>query len=437
MARQKPYLWSCLAVLPALSASHALAQDQDRNAIFFGDSAGIMALTLPNLSSGVSNSGQLGIADIGGQTAVGPMLGLDLGTTIGKLGDLDIVGNLSFLIGVMRATSSSTTALSGPGLITLSSNTPSTATIALTTSSNGAGATANTNVASNGIVIIQNSASGPGGSSTTYAVTQTADGAIYAGASTNGLTQSAAAFGAAADATGFTFVGVGDLTGVSLNTTSLRSVAYLGADGSIGLSSPMTTPTSFTPYVSLGWRQIKQDFETSTTFTLPGSTLPPIGLRRNELLDANYVGGGLGLNVTQRMDNQLTFNAGLEAGLRRYDFTFTGRDSAIFPVTGGAPAANVPVGGTSQSAQGTSWFAKGEAGVTFPVARNLLLGLNGSAEYISTVPTISRSGTDVQVTQAGDDATLTYPAGAASSKSWMAFTDAWSFGLKATLSGSF
>jgi len=444
---------STWAVLPVLSASAAIAQDQpqqDYTPTIMSESGGAMMMTLPDVPSGVTGSGGP-ITGSGVQTIPGVMMGFDIGRKLGTFAGLDLIGNLSLFIGIGGNTATSTTTLSGPGTIVLSGNTQSTATISLDTTTGPGGATANASVSlttpGGGATITQNTTSPVGGGVVSPAVTLTGDntGVIFSGVATDGTTPSAAAFAAAADPRGYVFVGVGDLTGTTIRTNTYRSFVYYGADASFGLSPPSVDPTSFTPYITAGYRALRQEISTVTTFDLPEvagatTTFPTLGLRRFEQLDANYYGGGVGLSVSHTLEHNITLNGAIEGGIRAFDATYRGRDLAIFPIpTGGntTDQQTFDVGRASAEEHGVAWFAKGEAGFNFPIAANLLLGFTGTVEYISKVPTLTRSGPTVQSTQGAGSGSLTYPNGAGTQSTSIAFADAWNFGIKATLSGSF
>lgn len=439
------------AVLPALAALPALAQDQaaaSRDPYIYSVSGGIMGMTLPSLPSGVVDAtGEVSAS--GNQTAVGPMIGIDLGRKLGRVGDFDIVGNLSFFIGTLSSSGTAVREFSGPGTVRLSSNTQSTAAINLTTSTPGGGAAGVADVTltvpGGSAHVNQTSSSPPGNNAVAgFGVTLTTDntGVVFAGVATNGATPGAAAFGAAADPTGLTLLGTGDLTGLRVTTETTRSVVYTGADGSIGLSIPSVDATSFTPYASIGYRLLRQELDSRTRFELPvppgTAGFPVLGLQRVELLDTNYYGGGLGLSVSHTLENAFTLIGTAEVGVRGFDAKYTGRDLAIFPINnGGLELQRFDVGRAAAEANGVAWYGKGEAGVNFPIARNVLLGFTGTVEYLSKVPTLSRGAPDVQVSQTGANATLNYPVNPGTQSTSISFTDSWNFGLKASITGSF
>lgn len=441
---------STWAVLPALAGS-ALAQDQNAPApdpFVYSLTGGVMGMTLPSLPSGVVDATGT-VSASGGQTAFGPMIGIDLGRKLGRVGDFDIAGNLSFFIGTLSSSGTAVTNLSGPGTVRFSSNTQSTATIDLTTSTTGgtadSDAVVNLTVPGGFANQHQTVQSLPGQNAVSnWAVTLTSDntGVVFGGVTTNGSTPSATAVGAAADPTGFTFVGTGDLSGLKVTTTTTRSVVYMGADAAIGFSPPSIDSTSFTPYASLGYRLLRQNTDSRTTFDLPTPSgtggFPLLGLQRLELLDTNYYGGGLGLAVSHTVDNDITISGTAEFGVRGFDARYTGRDLAIFPINnGGLELQRFDVGRAAAEANGVAWFGKGEAGINFPLGPNVLLGVTGTVEYLSKVPTLSRTAPAVQVSQSGSNATLNYPSNAGAQSTSISFTDSWNFGIKATISGAF
>jgi len=440
---------STLAVVAALCADAAHAQEQQAQApapLIYSQSGGLLMMSLPDLPSGVVDSGGP-VAGSGSKVIPGMMVGLDLGRNLGRFGDMDIVGNLSFFIGTGNDTTTSQTVLSGQGTIQFSANAPSTATIALSTDPAGVTATTDVTLAlpGGGAINTQSATSAPGGGSQVlYGVVLTGDntGAVFGGVATNGATGAASAFGAAADPSGFTFLGTGDLTGMRITSEVFRSFAYMGADASIGLSPPSINALSFTPYLSVGYRLLNQEIGSRTTFDLPepaGATpFPLLGLQRVEHLDTNYYGGGVGLAVSHTLDNGITLSGAAEAGLRAFDASYSGRDLAIFPINnGGLETQRFDVGRASADEHGVAWFAKGEAGFNFPLAPNLLLGFTGSVEYLSKVPALARTAPDVQVSQAGGVTNVNFGGGANAQGTSIVFTDSWNFGLKATLSGAF
>lgn len=443
---------STWAVLPVLTAMPAAAQEQQTQdaqeaaPLIYSQSGGLMLLTLPDLPSGVVDNGNP-TAGTGNETIVGMMVGMDLGKKLGKFAGFDVIGNLSFFIGTGERNTTTTSVVSGSGTVQIASNTQSTAAITLATDPNATSASSQVTLSlpGGGVTQTQSATTIPGGGAqTAFAVALTSDntGAVFSGVSTDGTNSQAFAFGGAADPSGLTIVGTGDLSGLRITQQSLRSVVYMGADASVGLSPPSMDSTSYTPYLSVGYRMLNQEISSLTSFDLPAPSgtngFPLLGLQRYEHLDTNYLGGGVGLSVSHTLDNNITFTGSAEAGLRGFDAKYSGRDLALFPINNaGLELQRFDVGRATAEEKGVAWYAKGEAGLNFPLAPNLLLGFTGSVEYLSKVPTLERSAPVVQVSESGGSFNATYPSGAGQQSTSISFVDSWNFGLKATLSGAF
>lgn len=438
------YLGGCLAALSISSV--ALAQDagsvvQDTfSAISF--SGGIGVVSLPELPTGVFSYGNGTFDTSNSGIGVGAEGKVVLSTIFARSGDYNFFVDGVLSGGIYAANSAATDTFTGTGYVVIQSYSPGTAVFDLDTVNNGVNATATSDITA-GAVNPNTTDAGVGNAAadliTPYGVgtgfVYNADLILAAGAG-------AAAFGAVADTNGFSFLGVGDLDGLTI-TTNVRETAFL-ASGEIYLgvtgSSNNSSNTNMKAYVGPSARHIGRNADTNIDIDIaevPGQAVDfqMLGLNRNEELNGDYLGGLVGIGGSH-LDEQtgIVYSAGVEAGLYAYRFNFSGSES--FEIGPNTINSNTTV---SQSANGAAWMARGQVAVSMPVSPQSQLTIAGTTEYLSKAPSIARmENPSPTITEAGNvhNADYTTTAGAVTN-SRIAVGDMWNFGLSATWSNAF
>lgn len=424
-------LGSCLAALSVSSVVFAQDADEVLADTFaaIGVSIGVGVLDLPDIATGVYSSGSGSFDPTSQEVAFGPQVGLNIGGNIGGVGSLDVFAGLS-LVGTLASSSDTVIdTFSGPGVVSIQSFSPGTATFDLDTTRTGAAASATT---VNGPINVTQAAGTAGSQQLTPAA-----GVIYYGAQTIIAGTDAAAYAGAADVNGFSFLGVGDLDGLKVTTNVSENVLYAGGDIYIGLGGRAegNTPTYFQAYLGPTARHLGRDLTSKIAVDIPEVPGQPvgqffdIGLTRTEELNADYLGGFVGLGVTH-VDEEtgVSVTVAGEGGLYAYRFDYSGRES--FTIGSNVIQSNTVI---SEQNTGSAWFARGQVAVNLPMRQGSTLTLGGSAEYLSKVPGIDRSQGPVPVvSQIGNDhdADSSSVAGA-NNNSHLSISDMWNFGLTA------
>jgi|GEM_PF-3181529 len=440
------YLGGCLAALSISSV--ALAQDagsvvQDTfSAISF--SGGIGVISLPEIPTGVFSHGAGNFDTSNSGLGVGAEGKVVLSTRFARSGNFDFFVDGVLSGGIFAVNSSAVDTFTGPGYVVIQSYSPGSAVFDLDTTNNGVNASATSDVTSNGQNANENmpAAVGNDAADSITPIPAAPGGFIYSGVSILANGAGAAAFGAVADPNGFSFLGVGDLDGLTI-TTDVSETAFL-ASGEIYLgvtgAANNSSNTSMQAYFGPSARHIGRNIDTSIGIDIaevPGQPVDfqMLGLNRNEELNGDYLGGLVGVGASH-LDEQsgIVYSAGVEAGLYAYRFNFSGSES--FVIGPNTVNSNTTV---SETANGAAWMARGQVAVSMPVSRQSQLTIAGTTEYLSRAPSIARMENPTPtITEAGNahNADYTTVAGAVTN-SRISVGDMWNFGLSATWSNAF
>jgi hypothetical protein len=438
----------------ALISSTANAQEAPKDKSL-GLTVGASYFTLPDIQTGVSSSGAGSFSPNANGIGLRGSFGLSGGTSIGQVGAANVSIGLSGFADFGSASSTAVDEFSGPGAVSIGGyTTPGNATIGLTTTSGPGNSAASASIThanpqGGGEVITVDSPTNPGGVVNDYAASVASGGNSFgygAVVTQQGAANTAAAYAAVAASDGGVFFGTGDLTGLKVTTNVTRSVAYVGSDLTLAMSGDTGT-MSLQGYAGPSYRMMSQAITTNTSVDIPEASptttsFPRFGMIRDERLVSHYIGGVVGFNLAEPLNDTTTLSLGAEGGL--YSTLDSLNGSEKYTIDGGSPtpAASTTVNnasGVDQQANGLAWSAHVAPSVTIAVARNRQVMFGGAIDYLSRVATVTRDGT-VSVaanTYAGtDDGSQTYNS-ATNTVTRLAFGPMWSFTPTFSFTGQF
>ena len=340
--------------------------------------------------------------------------------------DVDPVGVFDGQIGYSFSTffgggnNTTTQTFTGPGVLTVPGYSTPTGTIDLATTSTGVNAAASSDITRNG----QNQFAGDPNPPLT-AVPGDADvygilpgnganpGAFYyGGIFRGGPNDSAGAFGAIGAPDGGIFIASGDLTGLTLTTSTTRYVYGANGDITLGLGGSDTGDTKITGFAGPSFKLMGQNVVTDTTVDIPerasGAAFPLYVDSRSETLNSFYFGGLAGVNLSHQVSPDLTVNAGGKVGLYAVNSTFQGSET----YTVGSQTATL-ANGPSASDMGMAYSLAVNGGVTKKINEKMDFGVNLGADFLSRVATVTKSTASPTVSTTGygpgsDDGTVAY-----------------------------
>ncbi|MDX1948062.1 MAG: hypothetical protein SFU86_21870 [Pirellulaceae bacterium] len=350
-----------------------------------------------------------------GHVASGNGLGLSLGGTFGaRVGAMD---NWDVLVGVSvfgtsgtaRSSWTDTFTSADSAVVVRGTSTPSApASIDL---NRPAANSANSTVTGPGGAIATTTATG----ATNNVAAVSPDGTGFVMSDVNTGAASAAAFGGIGSSSGGIFIASGNIDGLALTTDVTRNFIYWGADFTVGLQGSPDGQTVVQIYSGPSIRRLTQGVVTSVNVNIPELqpsvlTHPEYRLSIADDLVSNFLGGVAGGNISIPLpDAGIIFTLGAEGGVYAVMSSWTGHDtySTCCGAVGtplATPSPNLSVSGPLNTANlGTNvgFSAKGSATVTYLLSETTALSVGGNLEYLSGVPTISRTGV-VQTGQAED-----------------------------------
>lgn len=454
------------ALLPVLLATTAASAadmapqgtyvvQEDYNYFALGVTGGVTVLDLPDVQTGVFSSGDGSFDPDLDSLAIGATFGASMGASIGQVGDHTVFFGLSGFGSFVTASGSATDSFTGRGLVVIPGyNVPADGTITLNTSRGPAAAFSS--------VIHDNP---EGGGATVIIDSTTADDPALASASAvqpdqvpdrrsfsygavnvDNVAGDASAYGAIADSSGSLFMGVGDLDGLTIDTSVSQEVIYAGADLTLGMGGPTgVAGNSFQAYAGPSYRYMNQRNTTDILVDIPeipATTVvhPLYALNRAETIESHYAGAVVGITTSQQFD-RFTASLGVE-GAAYYQMTsMTGQESVS--IYGGAgisdpdipyPLQVVPQNGISENAEGFAYAVRGQLGLSYAITNNLSIGVAGTAEYLSSV---ARLDTSTPLVSTDGDANASWVSGLADATPLIAFGEMWAFSGTASVVGRF
>jgi hypothetical protein len=445
------------ALASALMMTSAVTAQEAASGKSYGLTLGPTLFVLPDIQSGVVTSGAGSFSPSAGGVGLGLNLGFSAGFGIGKVGDLDAVLGISGFASVGNSNTTVVDSFSGPGVVAIGGyTTPATANIALSTNSapgNSAGKSVVTGINPQGGVGVSlvNLPTNPAGTQNAFDVNVTPGQNSFmlsAVATQQGAANTSAAYGAVAATDGGVFIGVGDLTGLTVTTNVARGVVYTGSDVTVALAG-RNGDVSIQGYVGPSYRYLSQSITTTTSVDIPevlpsATTFPTYRMTRGEQLTSHYVGGVLGLNLSKPISDTMTFSLGAEGGLYYTHDSLKGTES--YSVEGGGPVPSVVPLRTVTNAtgidlhdNGLAWSARVSPSLTVALAPNRQLTFGAAVDYLSRVATVSRNGAVAVATStyAGtDDGLLVYNA-PSNTVNQLSFAPMWSLTPTISLTGQF
>jgi len=431
MSRSK-VLGSLLSVLLVTTAGGALGQDATGEAVFaLTGTGGVSGFNLPAFDTGV-------FGHTAGGAMLGGMIGGNITAGIGQMDDWDFLVSLSAFGAFGTGSSSWTdtfTSANGPVIVT-GLTTPDAGSIVLAP---GTADDVTVTGANGGLIDIDSA----GGTNNVAAVTPSGPGFIN-GWATTGV--GSAAYGAIADDSGGIFIASGDIDGLSITTDVRRTIAYGGADLTLGLAGQFNGETNVQVYAGPSFRGLGQGITTDITIDIPEVlpsvlTHPEFKISVNDTLTSHYFGGVLGGSASFATSPGMLFTLGLEGGVYSVHANWSGRDT--YSTCCGAEGTPLSTVSPTLSVQGPTqtydfgstiaFAARGNGAVTWALDENKSFSLGGSVEYLSRVATVNHSGL-TQTNALSDDWTTATADTAASTFAW---GDMWNFSITGSLTGHF
>lgn len=330
-----------------------------------------------------------------------------------------ILGKSGFMaIGVGNSTM--TVTLDGQGTLFLPGYTTPTGTIEVNASyPGGSDPTASASISGTSGGVGDQTVSAPantGGSQNAWGATQpnASNFSLAGGATLNDTTDSGFAFGAIASTEGGVFLATGDLTGVVVTSSLDSTVVY----GGIDLSIARAGEGNIQGYVGPSYRYLKQDYTSDITIDMmeidPSTvTFADYTQSTNEVMTSHYLGGAAGISYVAASEDGNTFSFGGEVGVYNRMTDFEGMQS--YTLSGGVPALvegdQTVTNSTTltDSDSGIAYALRGQAVWTKPTAENRQISFGLGGEYLSSVPTLTRSYLGSNFGGTTDDADYTGP----------------------------
>ncbi|WP_029041692.1 hypothetical protein [Cucumibacter marinus] len=223
------------------------------------------------------------------------------------------------------------------------------------------------------------------------------------------------AFGAIASTEGGVFLATGDLTGVEITSSLDSTVVY----GGIDLSIARAGEGNIQGYVGPSYRYLKQDYTSDIMINMLETDVPPdttfadYTQSTNEVMTSHYLGGAAGISYVAASEDGNTFSFGGEVGVYNRMTDFEGMQS--YTLSGGVPALvegdQTVTNSTTltDSDSGIAYALRGQAVWTKPTAENRQISFGLGGEYLSSVPTLTRSYLGSNFGGTTDDADYTGP----------------------------
>jgi hypothetical protein len=384
-----------------------------------------------------------------GGALIGGMFGVSGSGSVATFDDVSLVLGINAYVGFAGGLSSWTDSFSGTGTVVITGLTIPGGNAAMDldpnsgtdVSVNGVGTAAGTIAAAGGVVNVgfvapDNAGAGPG-----------FIGGVYAEGNGNFMSG-----GFIADTSGGVVGIAGDLDGLSITTTTARSLTVAGAEFTAGLAGNISDTVALQVYAGPSVRSVTGVENTNVTvnfFEQPPSatTFPEFTIGQTDTLTGTYIGGLVGLSSSIVTDGVI-YTLGVEGGVYNVNASWRGVNTystccgnfdPAGGVVNGVPAGsgaspNLAVSSTPMTYDFASTMAvnaKANAGVTFALSENQALTIGGSAEYLSHVAQVSHPS---QTTVTGGDEVTSFSAPAASTFSWGSMI---SLGGTISITGSF
>jgi hypothetical protein len=209
-----------------------------------------------------------------------------------------------------------------------------------------------------------------------------------------------------ADTSGGVGAVAGNLDGLSITTTTNRSLTIGGADFTAGLAGNISDTVALQVYAGPSIRGTSGSETTKVTIDYfeqqpSATTFPEFSITQTDILTGTYLGGLAGLSAAIVQSPGVIFNLGVEAGLYSVNASWKGNNTYSTCCGNFAPLNGSPVEGPSPSlsvssdpltydfASAVAVNAKANAGVTLAIDDNKAITFGGNVEYLSHVAQVS------------------------------------------------
>ncbi|WP_431320926.1 hypothetical protein [Rhizobium sp. YTU87027] len=323
-------------------------------------------------------------------------LGISLDLPLGQIGSQPLVLEWNGSIAGLSSNSTNRTSLAGQNSLNLSFGNSANGSInTLTASPAGilpaaAVADVTVNDSAGGTAHINSTASSsdPTGRITQFASSSSITGGVFTALVTNGGTPSAAAYAAYADNTGLTLRATGDLSNSAIVDERSEDATVIDQELLLGAPIDLQGGWTITPKFGPMYRSIDRDVDFRRTLvigsSIPGISVPQVGVEQNDELDARYVGALAELGIAKALQPDLSVSLDARFGGAYLHSRYRSHYSAVLP--------SVSTGAfdfVSETRDDASLLAGIGAGLRYAPKENLLVGLNAGIDYLNKVPTIN------------------------------------------------
>ncbi|MDQ0560462.1 hypothetical protein QO004_002246 [Rhizobium mesoamericanum] len=324
----------------------------------------------------------------------GPGFGIRLDLPLGQIGSQPFLLEWNGSFADLSSSSTDRTSLAGQSSLNLSVGNSANGSIStLTASPTGTlPATATTDVtftdsagATGGTFV---SGSSPAGAYQTLIRTNGGmTGGAFAAILTNGSTQSAAAYAAYGDNTGFTLAATGALSSSAIVDERNEDVTVIDQELLLGAPIDLQGGWTVIPKVGPMYRSIDRDVDFRRTLQItanyPGVVVPEVGFAQNDELDARYVGAIAELAVTKALQPDLSVSFDARFGGAYLHSRYRSHYSAILPTITTGPFDFI-----SETRDDASLLAGLGARLRYAPKENLQVGLDAGVNFVNKIPTI-------------------------------------------------
>ncbi|WP_028746860.1 hypothetical protein [Rhizobium mesoamericanum] len=324
----------------------------------------------------------------------GPGFGISLDLPLGQIGSQPFLLEWNGGFADLSSSSTDRTNLAGQNSLNLSvGNSPNGSITTLTASPTGtlpATATTNVTFTDSGGATGSTSITGSsiaGSQQTVTGWNSGVTGGAFAAILTNGSTQSASAYAAYGDNTGFTLAATGDLSSSAIVDERSEDVTVIDQELLLGAPIDLQGGWTVTPKIGPMYRSIDRDVDFRRTLQItanyPGVVVPEVGFAQTDELDARYVGAIAELAVTKALQPDLSVSFDARLGGAYLHSRYRSHYSAILPTMTTGPFDFV-----SETRDDASLLAGLGAGLRYAPKENLQVGLDAGVNFVNKIPTI-------------------------------------------------
>lgn len=231
------------------------------------------------------------------------------------------------------------------------------------------------------------STSAADGRITQFASSPSITGSVFTALVTNGTIPSATALAGYGDNAGITFSAVGDLSSSAIVEDRNEDATVIDQTLLFGAPIDFQGGWTITPKFGPMYRSIDRDVDFRKTLrigaSVPGVTVPEVGIAQQDQLDSRYIGAMAELTMRKELQPDLSLSFDARLGGAYLHSRYRSQLSAILPTMTTSPFDFV-----SETRDDASLLAGAGAGLRYAPKENLLVGLDAGLDFINKTPTI-------------------------------------------------